>query len=88
MSIYYEYDFRTKNVLIRKLDKDSPPEILHKGDEKWEILAPRLDYKDESYCRAIYLGQGCWEDLERITEEKAEEILKQWGYTENPPSAQ
>ncbi len=80
MSIYYEYDFRTEDVLIRQ--GDNAPEILHKGDQQWAILAPRSDYKDEKYCRAVYLGQGCWEDLRRITEEEAEEILKAWGYSD------
>lgn len=83
----YEYDKRTKNVLIRRLNESGKIEILHKGDNQWSHLIPRQDYKDESYCRAIYLGQGCWEDLSRITSEEAAEILKQWGYTEDPPQA-
>lgn len=31
--------------------------------------------RDEEYCRAVYLGQGCWEDLRRINESEALEIL-------------
>ena len=72
-------DIKKQNVLIRKADKDSIPEILHKGDKKWMPLKPQPDYRDEDYCRAIYLGQGCWEDLEQITEEEDAEILKEWG---------
>lgn len=83
----YEYDKRTKSVLIRRLDESGKIEILHKGDKQWTLLIPRPDYTDESYCRAIYLGQGCWEDLKRITSEEAAEILKQWGYKEDPPQA-
>ena len=34
----------------------------------------------------MYLGQGCWEDLRRINESEALEILHEWGYEDNPPS--
>ena len=27
----------------------------------------------------IYIGQGCWERLEAITEEKGQKILEEWG---------
>lgn len=87
MANSYQYDYRFKDVLIRHLDGETSPEILHKGDVKWEILRPRPDYKDESYCRAVFLGQGCWEDLKRITEEEALQILGEWGYSEMPPAA-
>ncbi|WP_029232226.1 hypothetical protein [Butyrivibrio sp. VCB2006] len=84
----YEYDFRYKDVLIRKRGNGLTPEILHKGDTKWSELIPRPDYKDESYARAVYLGQGCWENLETISDEEAEDILKSWGYDVNPPVVQ
>ena len=87
MSAFYEYDYVSEDVLIRQLDGETTPEILHKGDTKWEYLRPRPDYKDESYCRAVYLGQGCWEDLKTINQDEADKILKQWGYTEDPPKA-
>ena len=80
MAVYYKYDYSSKDVLIRRLEEASSPEILHKGNREWETLKPRPDYKDEDYCRAIYLGQGCWEDLKDITEEEAADILEQWGY--------
>ena len=80
----YKYDYFDKDVLIR--DIGECPEILHKGDECWSQLTPRPDYKDESYCRAIYLGQGCWERLRSIDEAEALEILREWGYDGNPPS--
>lgn len=83
MATIYQFDFRNKDVLIRRLDDDSVPEILHKGYKQWEVLAPRSDYKDEEYCRAVHLGQGCWKDLKLISEEEAVEILKEWGYTES-----
>lgn len=82
----YSYDKFTKDVLIRKISDELGPEILHKGDKYWSRLRPREDYKDEEYCRAIYLGQGCWEDLRRINELEALEIIREWGYEENPPS--
>ena len=75
----YTFDIRKRIVLIRKRDSDGSLEILHKGDNEWKPLKPQPDYRDEEYCRAMYLGQGCWEDLEQITEEEAVEILKGWG---------
>jgi len=65
----YIFDIRKRNVLICKRDKDSSFEILHKGDEQWKPLKPQPDYQDENYCRAMYLGQGCWEDLEKRMKE-------------------
>jgi hypothetical protein len=87
MSTRYQYDYSTKNVLIRRLDDKSFTEILHKGDSQWTILAPREDYKDEDYCRAVFLGQGCWEDLKVVSEDKAHQIIKDWGYEKMPPEA-
>ena len=83
----YQFDTFTKSVLIR-CRKDGVPEILHKGDKEWIHLTPRQDYKDESYCRAIYLGQGCWEDLHSISEEEAEAILKEWGFSDESVNEQ
>ena len=82
----YSYDKFSKDVLIRKISDELGPGILHKGDKQWSRLRPREDYRDEEYCRAVYLGQGCWEDLRRINESEAFEILHEWGYEDNPPS--
>ncbi len=82
----YSFDRVSKSVLIRELSEEGWPEILHKGDKCWSPLRPRPDFKDEDYCRAVYLGQGCWEDLQSIDETEALKILHEWGYEENPPS--
>ncbi|MBR0429050.1 MAG: hypothetical protein IJK17_03065 [Lachnospiraceae bacterium] len=83
----YEYDSYRKNVLIRNQGKDCYPEILHKGDKQWSRLYAYYDNPDDMYVRAVYLGQGCWEDMDFISEEEAEEILRSWGYNCNPPEA-
>ncbi len=83
----YEYDSYRKNVLIRNQGKDYFPEILHKGDKQWNLLVAYHDNPDDLYVRAVYLGQGCWEDLDFISDEEAERILKEWGYDQNPPEA-
>jgi hypothetical protein len=44
----------------------------------WRYLGP----DDDRYARAIYLGQGCWDDLTTITEEEGDRILREWGYSE------
>ena len=85
--MYYQYDSQYKNVLIRTA-QGRFPEILHKGDKQWNVLAPKPNDPDEMYTRAIYLGGGCWERLDDIDEDRAEIILKEWGYDTNPPEAE
>lgn len=85
MGTWYQYDFVDKDVLIRFVENNIYHEILHKGDKQWRALYPKPDDKDELYTRAIWLGQGCWEQLDDITEEEAEKILEEWGYDEIPP---
>jgi hypothetical protein len=74
---YYEYDKR-KQVLIR-ICRDEAPLIIDKNDLRWRNLGP----DDDMYARAIYLGQGCWEDLTTVTKEEGDKILREWGYSEN-----
>ncbi len=83
----YQYDVRKKDVLIRT-DKDRKPEILHRGDEKWQLLMPKPEDPDDEYTRAVWLGGGCLEDLESLDDIDLEEILEEWGYQENPPEAE
>ncbi len=83
----YEFDSYSKNVLIRNQGKGYFPEILYKGDRQWKVLAPSQEDEDELYTRAIWLGQGCWEDLDEVSEKEAEQILRDWGYEHNPPEA-
>ncbi len=73
--IDYKYD-ATCGVLI-KISYLSV-KIIKKNNLVWKKLGP----EDEMYARAIYLGQGCWERLDNITEEKALDILAQWGYNQ------
>ena len=80
--MYYQYDSQYKNAAQGRF-----PEILHKGDKQWSILAPKPNDPDNMYTRAIYLGGGCWERLDDIDEDMTENILKEWGYDANPPEA-
>ncbi len=84
MSTRYRYDYIDKNVLIRSQANKSHAEILHKGETNWSDLIPREDYKDEDYCSAIYLGQGCWTHLKEVSEDEALQIIKEWGYEGMP----
>ena len=70
---YYEYD-RKRQVLI-ELSPNGSPRIIKKGEHCWRSLGP----DDDRYARAIYQGQGCWEDLITITGEEGERILEEWG---------
>ena len=72
--IHFEFDAE-RQVLIKYSYEDSP-KIIEKNNLIWRDLGPQ----DEPYARAIYLGQGCWERLDTVTEEDAKRILTQWGY--------
>ena len=67
--INFEYD-AIRQVLI-KTPAEGLPQIIEKENLVWRDL----DQQDESYAKAIYLGQGCWERLDTITEEEARQIL-------------
>ena len=71
--MYYQYDSQYKNAAQGRF-----PEILHKGDKQWSILAPKPNDPDNMYTRAIYLGGGCGERLDDIDEDMTENILKEW----------
>ncbi len=73
----YEYDSE-RQVLIKCSSGDSP-KIIRKGKLSWQELGAQ----DDQYARAIFLGQGCWERLDTISEEEALQILKEWGYFYN-----
>ncbi|MBP5385537.1 MAG: hypothetical protein J6Y57_11290 [Lachnospiraceae bacterium] len=77
--MHYEYDYVYKDVLIRSGETKTgySVEILHKGQSEWKPLMSSGE--DESYARAIFLGQGCWEDLKSVTEEEADAIMEEWG---------
>ena len=69
---YYEYD-QKRQVLI-KLSPDESPRIIKKGENSWRPFGP----EDDRYARAVFQGQGCWEDLTTLTEEEGEKILQGW----------
>ena len=71
---HYEYDAE-RQVMI-KIPSVGRPKIMRQCWLGWRDLGPM----DESYARAICLGQGCWERLDTITEEEAQQILASWGY--------
>ena len=73
MRSYYEYD-EEREVLI-KIQSGELPKILRRSEGRWRDLK----YTEDSYIRAIYIGQGCWERLETITLEEGQRILKEWG---------
>lgn len=69
---YYEYDEK-RQVLI-KLSPGESPRIIKRGEPSWRAFDP----EDDRYARAIYQGQGCWEDLVTITAQEGEKILDTW----------
>lgn len=71
----FEFD-AVLQVMIR-CPFEGSPKIMEKSALVWRDLGP----DDESYARAIWLGQGCWERLDTLTEEEARRILAQWGYS-------
>lgn len=73
-TIGFEYDAEGQVLIM--LSRKAAPKIIEKNNLVWRNFGPQ----DESYARAIYLGQGCWERLVAIDENEARCILKQWGY--------
>ena len=69
----YEYDDKAQ-VFIRIPTRGSPM-VASRTEPHWGNLGSKY----ESYAQAIYRGQGCWDRLDTISEEKAQEILKEWG---------
>lgn len=70
--IKYEYDSKCEVLIKRSV----PLKIIRRNNLVWKHLGP----EEEQYARAIYLGQGCWERLDTISQEEAYNILKHWGY--------
>lgn len=71
MKTRYEYDSESK-VLI-KIPQNELPKQCSKSNPVWTDLE-----NDSPYMRAIFLGQGCWERLDTVSEEKALSLLNEW----------
>ena len=71
----YEYDSE-REVLIR-IEPDKLPQIIKKRYPVWRHFGP----EDDPYMRAIYMGQGCWERLDTVSEQQAQAVLNKWGCT-------
>lgn len=73
--IRFEFDFE-RQVLIKCSPNDFP-KIIERSNLIWRDLGP----DDDSYARAIFFGQGCWERLDTVDEGEALRILEDWGYS-------
>lgn len=71
----YEYDAE-RSVLL-KIEQGKAPRIISRDEPQWRALSEA----DEPYRRAVFLGEGCWERLETVSEETAAGILQEWGCT-------
>ncbi len=71
----YEYD--AERSVMLKIEQGKAPRIISKNEPHWRALGA----DDEQYARALFLGQGCWERLESVSEETAAGILQEWGCT-------
>lgn len=52
--------------------------MITKTKLKWESV-----YNDDSYSRAVFLGQGCWDRLKDISPEEAHAMLEGWGVADS-----
>ena len=76
MSAIIRYEFDAERQVLIKCSSEDSPKIIEKSNLIWRDF----DAQDETYARAIFLGQGCWERLDSITENEAQIILTRWGY--------
>jgi len=76
MSTKIRFEFDAERQIMIKCSSEDSPKIIEKSNLIWRDFGPQ----DEPYARAIFLGQGCWERLDTITEDEAQRILTQWGY--------
>ena len=77
MGAKIRYEFDAEREVLIKCEPEDLPKIIRKSNLKWQYLGP----EDEQYAKAIFLGQGCWERIDTITEDEAQRILTQWGYS-------
>ena len=74
----YRYEYDSEMEAMVRTSQEGSPLIIRKSEPRWKAL----DGLDEPYSRAIYLGQGCWERLDTIDEDKAAQIVSEWGHAE------
>ena len=77
MNTKIRFEFDAEQQVLIKCSSEDTPKIIKQSDLVWRDLGPQ----NESYARAIFLRQGCWERLDSITEADAQSILAQWGYS-------
>jgi len=75
MNVKINFEFDAERQVLIKCSSEDSPKIIKKANPVWQELGA----EDEQYLRAIYLGQGCWERLNTITEDEAQRVLAQWG---------
>ena len=68
------YDYNRKAEALLGHTKDGMYMIMRRVDPRWKELGGA----DDSFARAIYIGQGCWDELEDISKEDAERLLDEW----------
>ena len=72
----YSYEYDKECEVIVRHNHDELPMLMRKSKLVWENV---FDDGNNSYARAIFLGQGCWDRLINISLEEAEKKLKEWG---------
>ena len=77
MSAIIRYEFDAERQVLIKCSSEDSPKIIEKSNLHWRDFGAQ----DEAYARAIFLGQGCWERLDSITEDEVQTILTRWGYS-------
>ena len=77
---YEKRIFADDLIAIVRHTHQKEPEVLRKRDLKWTSV---FEPENDLYLRAYSFGQGCWEELFKITEEEAKDILNEWGYKED-----
>ncbi len=74
MAYWYDKEFEVMAQLERK---NIPLRVRSRKDIGWTYV-PNKDHKYEEYSEAILIGEGCWDRLEKIPDDDAKKIIKDW----------
>ena len=66
---------RKAEAVIKLVDRNFY--IFFRNEGKWRLLDTQNPLED-AYGRALFLGEGLWQDLDDISDEEGNRIVEEW----------